>query len=66
MLQDGSEVFLSIEKNTKLKKLMDVYCYRMCLDINGVDFQYNGSFIQPEKTPIEVHVLLSTFLLVMF
>lgn len=45
MLQDGSEVFLSIEKNTKLKKLMDVYCYRMCLDINGVDFQYNGSFI---------------------
>ncbi|KEH18064.1 NFATC2-interacting protein [Medicago truncatula] len=55
--KDGIEVYFNISRSTPLKKLMDFYGYRHCLDINGVAFLFNGRLVTAEQTPDELQMM---------
>lgn len=58
MLQDGNEIFFSINKSTHLKKLMNAYCNHHSVDFNSIGFMFNEHHVQAEQSPNEVRARL--------
>jgi small ubiquitin-related modifier len=54
--QDGSEMHFKIKRNTKLDKLMNVYCQRQSIARTAIRFLFDGQQIQPDQTPDELHM----------
>jgi len=54
VLQDGTEVFFKIKKNTTFRKLIDAYCKRQGASEDHIAFLYDGSRLRPEQTPEQV------------
>ncbi|MCI11975.1 small ubiquitin-related modifier 2-like, partial [Trifolium medium] len=52
--QVGFEAFFRINRSTRLKNLMDVYCRRYCFDFDGVAFLFDGRLIKADQTPDEL------------
>ncbi|WJX91766.1 hypothetical protein P8452_73493 [Trifolium repens] len=52
-----NEIFLIVRRSNQLKKLMDIYCRRYWLDIDGVAFLFNGRLLQAEQTPDELQMV---------
>jgi hypothetical protein len=53
-LQDNSEVYFKIKKNTALRKLMEAYAQRQGLSVNSIRFLYDGNRLLPDQTPKQV------------
>jgi small ubiquitin-related modifier len=49
--QDGGEVLFKIKKQTPMRRLMEAYCQRMAVPVNGVRFLFDGNRVQPDNTP---------------
>ncbi|KAI0527139.1 hypothetical protein KFK09_002737 [Dendrobium nobile] len=49
--QRGNEQTFRIKHTTKLKRLMDAYCYRQSENINAVVFLYDGRRLRGDETP---------------
>ncbi|CAJ2664796.1 unnamed protein product [Trifolium pratense] len=52
--QVGFEGLFRINRSTRLKMLMDVYCRRYCFDFNEDAFLFNGRLIEADQTPDEL------------
>ncbi|GAU26193.1 hypothetical protein TSUD_354150 [Trifolium subterraneum] len=55
--KNENEIFFNIRRSNQLKKLMDVYCRRYWLDIDGVAFLFNGRLLKAEQTPDELQMM---------
>ncbi|VWU51019.1 small ubiquitin-related modifier [Hepatocystis sp. ex Piliocolobus tephrosceles] len=53
---DGAEVFFKIKKQTKLEKLMEVYCSRLGQSSDAVRFLFDGDRIHGENTPDQLGI----------
>jgi hypothetical protein len=60
----GGEVTFQLKQDTKLGKLMNVYCQRNGKDPNKTRFLYDGSSITAEDTPASVRLICCPVLLV--
>merc|ERR1712048_85262 len=49
--QDGTEMHFKIKKNTKLEKLMNVYCQRLSVPRTSIVFLYDGQRANETATP---------------
>eukprot|EP01083_Nonionella_stella_P069649 185784_1 len=49
--QDGTEVYFKVKQTTKLKKVMDAYCARVCKLTGSIIFLFEGDRITPDATP---------------
>ena len=54
-----NEVFFKIKSSTPLRKLMDAYTRRNQMAPDSVRFLFDGTRLQPDKTPKEVSAALS-------
>ncbi|GAU26192.1 hypothetical protein TSUD_354140 [Trifolium subterraneum] len=52
--QVGFEASFRISRNTRLEKLMNVYCCRYDLDFKGVAFLFKGHLVESQQTPNEL------------
>ncbi|KAL8195571.1 hypothetical protein R6Q57_025974 [Mikania cordata] len=54
--QYGIEVFFTMKRSSKLKKLLNVYCDRQFVDVNSTSFLFGGRSIRGEQTPHQLHM----------
>ncbi|XP_045790213.1 NFATC2-interacting protein-like isoform X2 [Trifolium pratense] len=52
-----NEFFSNVRRSDQLKNLMDDYCRRYWLDIDGVAFLFNGRLLRAEQTPDELQLV---------
>lgn len=51
---EGKEVLFKLKMSTPLRKLMDAYCQREGLPVDGVRFLYDGERVNRDQTPEEL------------
>jgi small ubiquitin-related modifier len=51
---EGKEVLFKLKMTTPLRKLMDAYCQREGLPVDGVRFLYDGERVNRDQTPEEL------------
>jgi small ubiquitin-related modifier len=51
---EGKEVLFKLKLSTPLRKLMDAYCHREGLPVDGVRFLYDGERVNRDQTPEEL------------
>ncbi len=49
--QDGTEMHFKIKRNTKLEKLMNVYCQRQSIPKTSIVFLFDGKTVSDSDTP---------------
>mmetsp|Transcript_45990 Transcript_45990/g.143881 ORF Transcript_45990/g.143881 Transcript_45990/m.143881 type:complete len:94 (-) Transcript_45990:47-328(-) len=54
MTQDGSEIFFKCKKTTALSKLMNAFCQRQGMSMQGVRFLFDGERLNGSQTPAEM------------
>ncbi|KAL3506413.1 hypothetical protein ACH5RR_031795 [Cinchona calisaya] len=52
--QDGRETYFKIKRDTKLKKLLLIYCQKYFLDYDTLHFYLEGEHFNHNKTPNEL------------
>ena len=51
--QSGDEIFFKIKRNTHLAKLMNAFCQRQGISLQGVRFMFDGERVPGNETPDE-------------
>jgi len=51
---EGKEVLFKLKMTTPLRKLMDAYCQREGLPVDGVRLLYEGERVNRDQTPEEL------------
>ena len=51
--QGGDEIFFKIKRNTHLAKLMNAFCQRQGISLQGVRFMFDGERVPGNETPDE-------------
>eukprot|EP00299_Pterocystis_sp_00344_P007299 c229_g1_i1.p1 GENE.c229_g1_i1~~c229_g1_i1.p1 ORF type:complete len:109 (-),score=28.13 c229_g1_i1:111-404(-) len=54
--QDGTEMHFKIKRNTKLEKLMSVYCQRQSVPRQSIVFLFDGKQVGDTMTPEELEM----------
>mmetsp|Transcript_19195 Transcript_19195/g.57929 ORF Transcript_19195/g.57929 Transcript_19195/m.57929 type:complete len:105 (+) Transcript_19195:301-615(+) len=52
--QDGNVVFFKAKPTTPFRKLMNAYCAKSSIDVETVNFMFDGVRLRGEQTPASV------------